>query len=148
MRRRTLLAGIGGLVGIGGCLAAGEPGSCGLSGGPPNSVHLINTDSTDRTVELTVYLDVLVHRDVVYEDVVELASRTEDDGTHVVLPDVVTRAGRHVLRVRVRGTGATTDHLWDVTTTGCNALVVSIEDGQASVSLLSPDGPGSGGPQS
>ncbi|MBO4248584.1 hypothetical protein IL252_12240 [Halomicrobium sp. IBSBa] len=140
LERRRLLAGLGGLTALSGCLSAGTDGGCTDSGVSQGGLRLLNADGRPHTVELTVFLDVLVVREVVFDERVTVPGRNADEDRHVLLEDVVDRSGRHVLRARVRATGETTDYLWEVAAEGCTGLLVSVDDGVATVTAVDTDG--------
>lgn len=142
--RRRLLAGLGSLVALSGCLSAGTGGGCADSGVPQGGLRLLNADSDAHKIELTVYLDLFAMREVVFEESVTVPGRNADTDRHVLVDDVVERSGRHVLRARVHASDETTDYLWDVSADGCTGLVVSIDDGVATVTAVDAADTGDG----
>ena len=140
MRRRTVLASAGSLLTLGGCLSPGTTGQCEWANVPQGGLQLRNWDDAERTVDVTVFFDLLVTRQIAYEETLHLSAESAYDDEPRRLDAVVDRIGRHVVRATVRETGATTDYLWEVSETGCTGLILSVQDGRVSISGVETDG--------
>lgn len=132
MRRREAL---GAAVALGtgtlaGCLFAGSGAGCSMEL-PAEGFVISNGDDTAHTLSVSVIRELVVHTEEVFSDSYELAP--EGEGSSLEVPDVVSIAGPHVLKLELEN-GSTTTYLWKVTTDRCDALRITVEDGAVSVS--------------
>lgn len=98
---------------------------------PAEGFVISNGDDTAHTLSVSVIRELVVHTEEVFSDSYELAP--EGEGSSLEVPDVVSIAGPHVLKLELEN-GSTTTYLWKVTTDRCDALRITVEDGAVSVS--------------
>lgn len=138
MNRRHFLAGTTvALSSLSGCLLPSEPEDCDEKY-PVNGFIIRNRDQEPRTVDVTVIFDLIIYTDIPHEESYELGpvSEASSEGNRVSVSNVPNLAGNHVLRIRVGD--SQTDYLWSVQPgQSCDALMITIQNGQATVETIS-----------